>query len=813
MTVGILMEKPSAARNGQAAWGGASGIFNGEQFVIAHARGHLYEFTAPHQMVDPALATKYRTWDLANLPWDLDDFSWALEAVNDTASVRDDMKAKLSACGEIAIATDNDPGTFEGDAIAIRAIIGLGLDKPGVKFSRLFFTDESPTSLQQAFVNRTPIMSLADYPPFKTARYRASFDFASQQWSRIATNMARASGKDIVPRQGRLKSAMVKLVGDQLKAHNDYVRRPYWTNRFRDENGVMYANPEEPRFDRKSQVPQQYTASPVVPDSTTIKQTPPPRLLDLAALSSMLVGQGVKAKFVLETYQKMYEYTTPWSGPGPASGGVLSYPRTEDKTITPAQFNELAPLIDRIAAVLGVEVKHLTHRAPRTTHVRPQGAHGANRPGPNVPPSLDAVEQKFGKTGRLIYETLGRNYLAMIAEDYVYEQQKGHVGKYPAFTGTANVPRSAGWKAVFDPDAGDDPAEKAARDSYDIGSSNGKGLGTMAEPFVFEGANKRPEHPSMKWLMKQLEKRDVGTGATRTSTYSEVTSTGTKYPLLVEKGRKLALADAGEMSWLLLPGTHIGDLALTEKVYADMRDIAKGTATAEERLAHVADWVREDIAVMQKNAASMRATLGLKEQVVSGRVDGVWQTAPGGPKQVAFRKIWSGHEFTADECDRLLAGQTISFQATNKTGTPYTATGALAVGEFKGRKYVGFQPQVPGSPVAWCGRTFSRDEVDALIAGKQLALDGFVSAKTGNAFSCRVGWDAKTKKIVPDFGVDQPPLSWSGRKFSDGECAKLARGEALALTGFVSRRTGRTYDATVTWKEEKGAKKIVPSFG
>ena len=40
----------------------------------------------------------------------------------------------------------------------------------------------------------------------------------------------------------------------------------------------------------------------------------------------------------------------------------------------------------------------------------------------------------------------------------------------------------------------------------------------------------------MKWLMKQLEKRDVGTGATRTSTYSEVTSTSTRHPLLVEQG-------------------------------------------------------------------------------------------------------------------------------------------------------------------------------------------------------------------------------------------------------------------------------------
>src|SRR5699024_9480069 len=76
------------------------------------------------------------------------------------------------------------------------------------------------------------------------------------------------------------------------------------------------------------------------------------------------------------------------------------------------------------------------------------------------------------------------------------------------------------------------------------------------------------------------------------------------------------LAKAGELSWHLLPGTHIGDLALTEKVYADMREIAEGTKTSQECLAVVADWVRDDIAAMQKNAATMRTDLGLEEEEI-----------------------------------------------------------------------------------------------------------------------------------------------------------------------------------------------------
>lgn len=803
MVVGILTEKPSAARHFAAALGGTSGTYNGEQFVIAHARGHLYEFVDPHKMVgDPGLADKYRTWDLGNLPWNPDDLDWKLEVIKDAGSVAQDVKRTLANCDEIVIATDVDP-TGEGGMIAVNAFLELGLRAK--TWSRMYFTDEAAASLQKAFAARKTIPSLLDFDEYKKARYRSQFDLLSMQFTRIATNMARQSGQNTVLRQGRLKSAMVKLVGDQLKEYNDYVKKPFFQNRFRDENDVMYTNQEEPRFDKKDQVPNQYGPSPVVLDGKAKKQTAPPKLLDLAALSSLLVGKGIKAQLVLSTYQKMYE------------AQVVSYPRTEDKTITPEQFNELAPLVDRIAGVVGVGTKLLTHRGPRKTHVKQQGAHGSNRPGPKVPSSLDDVEQHFGKAGRLIYETLGKNYLAMVAEDYIYEQQKGHVEKYPDFAGIANVPLSAGWKAVFDPDAGDDSAEGDENESA-------KGLGTNAEPFVFEGANKRAEHPSMKWLMKQLEKRDVGTGATRTSTYSEVTNTKTKYPLLVEKGRKLTLAEAGDMSWRLLPGTRIGDLALTEKVYADMKDIAAGTATAEERLAVVAGWVREDIATMQKNVAVMRSELGLKEEAVvqKERAQGTWSKTG---KSVVFAREWGGHRFSDDEVVKLLSGETIQFSATSSTGSSYEVFGVLGEGTFKGRKFVGFQKQGFGRrdangnalpPASWCQYTFTQDEIDRLMAGEGVESSDFVSQK-GNRFQCKVFFKEEKKgggkKIVPDFeaSLDTPPKSWCGVAFTDDQLAALAAGKTIKGKGFTSSK-GKKFDATLAWKDEGGKRKLVPSF-
>ena len=85
-----------------------------------------------------------------------------------------------------------------------------------------------------------------------------------------------------------------------------------------------------------------YRASAVVLDGKQVRHSAPPRLLDLAALSARLSSKGFSAEVVLSTYQKMYE------------AQVVSYPRTEDKTITTEQFKELLGLVDRIAGVVTV---------------------------------------------------------------------------------------------------------------------------------------------------------------------------------------------------------------------------------------------------------------------------------------------------------------------------------------------------------------------------------------------------------------------------------------------------------------------------
>lgn len=714
MTVGILTEKPSAARNFAKALGGQSGTYNGEDYVIVFARGHLFELKQPVDQVAPAKRERYGSWALKDLPWDVTDFAFEREKKKDTSKLLADIKKTLSSCDSVILAGDTDP-SGEGFLLAWEIVSELGLSHKPIY--RMYFTDESPASIQKAFVSRKRLSSPEDHDEYRMAWLRSRWDFLSMQWTRIASELV---DKRAIVRQGRLKSAMIVLVGDQLKAHNEWKKVPFYESRFRDENGVMYIDPDATRCARESDVDLSgLHASSVTVDSKTMKRSGPPRMLDLAGLSALLSTKGVKAGELLKIYQKMYE------------AQIVSYPRSSDRHVTKEQFAELVRNAPAIARAVGIDPSLLTHTAARSTHVKDSGAHGANRPGPNIPSSLAEVENKYGKTGAMIYELLARSALAVLAEDYEYEAQKGHVTDFPAYVGSCSVPKKQGWKVVLgDASMADDD------DENDV-----TGLGTKAQPFVHEGVPSQPVAPTVKWLMKQLERRDVGTGATRTSTFAEVSSSKARYPLMDETKGRITLTETGEMSYRMLPGTHIGDLSITERVFSDMKAVAKGEKQADDVLAEVARLVTDDIAVMTANAQTMRKDLGMGDYVEKEYFEGTWQKTGA---HVRFNRTWSGHRFTDQECMDLLAGKDIEITATSKrTGDDFTVIGSFGEYEFEGRKCIGFIPDFtkPTSaakrsvaPKTMLGVKLTDEQREKIEAGEKVKVSGMKSKKSGKNF-------------------------------------------------------------------------------
>ncbi len=707
----IICEKPSQAAHFAEALGGRSGCFRGQPYKIVNLVGHTMELCDPKDQVPANMAAQYKSWDLANLPWDANDFQWKKVIMKGKSSFVQGVKSAAAGCDSITIGTDVDPGG-EGGLLAAEVLIHLGLPKKGQKLYRMYHDDESVKEVQKAFLNRKPLVGIDQFDEYRKANFRSRWDMLSMQFTRIAT--ACGDGRSVL-RQGRLKSAIVRLVGDQLADYNNYKKVPFYENRFRDENGNLYTNPKEPKFPAKNQVPRSYRPSSVTMDKQEIKHTAPPKLLNLLQLSAQMEGMGYKPAQVLSTYQKCYD------------DKILSYPRSEDCFVSPEQFNDMLPNIQKIAKVVGVDPGLLTHMQPRSTHVKRGGAHGANRPGPVVPPSLDWLCSTYGACAAVIYEILGRNYLAMLCEDYEYLSQTGHVTDYPDFKGSAALPQKPGWKAVF-------------QDEFNDEMVSSKGLGIRAEPFVFEGFPPRPAYPTSKWLSKQLEHRRIGTPSTQTSIYAEVTNEKAKYPLLSAKRGRLSMTEYGEMSYRLLIGTHIGSLDMTEHLYAQMDDVSKGSGRESEYLADVARLVREDLITMKRNGEQFRKESG--KTMANGfeqkeKAEGVWAVEQAAVK---FNRQWGDHRFSDEEVNRLLAGQEISFPAMSKKGAPYTAKGRLERQSFNGHSYVGFKLSPRDDfPDKLCGHTFTEEERSDLQNGMEVYIQGFVSKK-GKSFDAYLQW-------------------------------------------------------------------------
>ena len=654
--IGILTEKPSAKRNFVKAFGTAKGSYKGQEIVIVNALGHLYELKDPKLQVDTNLQKKYSSWDLENLPWDYKDINWIYAPAKSAQPHIKEIKDNLSKCTEIVIATDLDP-TGEGDLLAAEIILALKLNKK--KLTRMEFVDESPKSLLDAFEKRRDIPNLLEDPNYQKALFRSKWDFLSMQFTRIASKI---SPIPAVIRQGRLKSAMVFLVGEQLKLQGGYEEIPFFLNKFKDENGIVYSDPKSKKYDKEEDVPNNYKTSAVVVESKDLKKTIPPKLMDLARLSATLAPRGFSASEVQATYQKMYQ------------DEILSYPRTEDKNITFEQFKEMLPLVDKIANLVGIPTKKLTVRKARPSHVKNSGSHGANRPGKRVPVSIKSLE-KYGRAAVPIYTMLAKNFLSMFAEDYEYEHQKGYLKDYPSFKGTANIPKKMGWKEIFQQDKEDDLIESEL------------GLGTKADPFISKEFPPKPSAPTQGWLMKQLEKYNVGSGATRNSTFAEITNQKSKYPLMVSDRGKLSLNTFGSISHQLLNGTKIGDLSTSEHVLSAMKKIGEGSySMIDEELDRMKALVSHDIVKMRENSKDLVIPDIQKKEKENVKVNG---------EEISFNKEWGGHKFTEEEIESLSNGESITITGLkNKRGKKYSATGKLEKQSFKGKEFWGFKMKV-----------------------------------------------------------------------------------------------------------------------
>ena len=161
-------------------------------------------------------------------------------------------------------------------------------------------------------------------------------------------------------------------------------------------------------------------------------------------------------------------------------------------------------------------------------------------------------------------------------------------------------------------------------------------------------------------------------------------------------------------------------------------------------------------------------------------------------RTISFTRIWSGHRFNDVECQQLLAGEIITITATNREGKQYEVSGQLEQQEYQNFKFYGFKPNFDKHvPEYFNGHRILESEKRELEGGKELYFKDLVSKKTGKTYSAFITF-TKQDGLKMRFPERKSSLSYDARAVQEVE------------TGAYNRNTGwKDYESDFEWSGSK----------
>lgn len=147
-------------------------------------------------------------------------------------------------------------------------------------------------------------------------------------------------------------------------------------------------------------------------------------------------------------------------------------------------------------------------------------------------------------------------------------------------------------------------------------------------------------------------------------------------------------------------------------------------------------------------------------------------------EEIEFKTSWGNHEFTNEECKKLLKGRPVTFLARSGAGMSYIASGKLEYQSYKGKTFWGFKRDV---------ETKDNDK----IRDRDLSLNS-------RLFST----NEKMKGVyTPTNEIVQFNRKWAGHQFDDDECRQLLNGLSITFTAFS--KNGQQFTVTGSLQQQQ----------
>lgn len=587
----IVAEKPSVALRIAIALGdnkqkrvsnGRAGYYEidngGSTLFIAPAVGHLFTIKQ---------SDSKRGYPVLNVEW-----APSYEVNSGSAYTKQylmTLQALAPKCGEFINACDYD---VEGTVIGTNII--MFITKPGERkeTKRMKFSTTTIPELKEAYANLLPL----DMNNFYAGEVRHMLDWLwGINLSRALTAAVSTPGVYKALSIGRVQGPTLALLAVREEEITSFVPKPFWKISA-DINGVEFQSDRGDMFDKAEadrvfkHVGANASGAKVVKIESAEQNLFPYPPFDLTSLQ-LEASRTLRMdpSRTLAVAQSLYEKS------------YISYPRTSSQKLPPTLG--LRRIIGDIAknqhyaslANILIKSERFTPRQGK----KMDEAHPAIYPTGVEPKAMAPEEQK-------VYDLIVKRFLACFAESAVVARisAKARIGE-EGFSANGSTLLKKGWLEIYDYMKVEDKSVEGIEE----------GSAYPAKTSMDESQTKPPRRYSKASLIAELERRNMGTKATRAAIID------TLFKRNYITGGQITVTSFGMSVYKTLRDncSMIVDESTTRRLEEDMENIAQGKKSKEEVLEEGKKMLLEAIKTFDSNKAKVSESMktGLKESTVS----------------------------------------------------------------------------------------------------------------------------------------------------------------------------------------------------
>ncbi len=397
----------------------------------------------------------------------------------------------VSQMDEVIIATDFDR---EGELIGVEALEVAGVPKQKkLEIRRARFSSLTPMEINRAFENLEEV----DYRLAKAAEARQVVDLT---WGAVLTRLiSLASGQKgkAFLSAGRVQSPTLSLVVDRDREIREFVPKPYWAIKaeLKDEEAFIATHRDQP-FWKKEEADAAFNRAlkakwgQVTEYKSEEKKDWAPAPFDTTTFLMEASKLGISPAQAMKIAEDLY------------TSGYISYPRT-DNTVYPRGLGLKSILEKLVSSDLGGMAAELL----KQEKLRPSRGKKQTTDHPPIHPTAAAKRGKMKGDKWKIYELVVRRFYATLAPPALVRNTSVLLDlEGEAFKAAGKDLVEAGWRKYY-------PYYPLREKRLPV-LEKGKMVDVLAVT-MDEEETKPPARYSQAGLLKEMEKRQLGTKSTR----------------------------------------------------------------------------------------------------------------------------------------------------------------------------------------------------------------------------------------------------------------------------------------------------------